>query len=488
MAEISSSGNHPVSPGVPVPPPGSPDAAPPEIPAAHRPRRRWLWLGLVVLFMAGAAIAMLVYLGVNLGIQALLIGLAAAILPVPVLVACFLWLDRYEPEPALALAACFVWGAFIATGVALIVNTQAASLFERHHIPDGVVAVVVAPFVEESMKALGPLILLWFFRRQISGITDGIVYCGLSATGFAMTENILYLGGHGYAAGAREFGVNTGLQLLFATFLVRVIFSAFAHPLFTAMTGVGIGIAARSSNRSARVLAPIAGLLVAMMLHGTWNFVPTIAAATGRAILVLYGYFALEMPIFLAMVGFALWLRAHEGRITVRALPVYVTAGWLTPPEVAALASLTRRHAARTWAKRVAGDAGRKAMRAFQYDATRLALVRDGMDRGLNFTPDQLARAQQEEGALLREIATAREVFVGRDPQTPRARWTGSAYELAFPDGVVRTVSPPPEPVVPIPVPLPPRPPAWGFRPAWPAPPPMPGVPPPPHGWPTPRA
>jgi protease PrsW len=486
MAEISSSGNPPVSPGVPAPP-SPPDGVPPDVPATSRPKRRWLWLGLVIFVLAGAAIAMLVYLGFNLGIEALIIGLAAAILPVPVLVACFLWLDRYEPEPAWALAACFTWGAFVATWVALFVNTETAKLFERHGIPDGVVAVVVAPFVEESMKALGPLILLWFFRRQISGITDGIVYCGLSATGFAMTENILYLGGHGYAAGAREFGVNTGLQLLFATFLVRVIFSAFAHPLFTAMTGVGIGIAARSANRWARVLAPIAGLLVAMMLHGTWNFIPTIAAATGQTILVLYGYFALEMPIFLGMVGFALWLRAHEGRITVRALPVYVNAGWLTPPEVAALASLSRRHAARTWAKRVAGDAGRKAMRAFQYDATRLALVRDGMDRGLNFTPEQLAGAQQEEHTLLSQIAAARETFVGHDPQTPPARWTGSAYELAFPDGTVRTVSAPPEPVVPIPVPLPPPPPAWGYQPAWPAPPVRPGPPPPPHGWPNPR-
>jgi protease PrsW len=470
MSEISSSGNPPASGG------------PLEAPAETRPRR-WLWLGLVIFFLAGAAIAMLVYLGVNLGIQALLIGLAAAILPVPVLVACFLWLDRYEPEPAWALAACFTWGAFVATGVALVVNTQTAKLFEAHDIPDGVVAVVVAPFIEESMKALGPLILLWFFRRQISGITDGIVYCGLSATGFAMTENILYLGGHGYAAGAKEYGVNTGLQLLFATFLVRVIFSAFAHPLFTAMTGIGIGIAARSANRWARALAPLAGLLVAMMLHGTWNFVPTIAAATGRTILVLYGYFALEMPIFLGMVGFALWLRAHEGRITVRALPGYVNAGWLTPPEVAALASLARRHAARTWAKRVAGDQGRKAMRAFQFAATRLALVRDGMNRGLNTTPAQLDRALSEERALLHEISAAREVFVGRDPQTPRARWTGSAYELVFPDGVARTVPPPPEPVVPIPVQLPPPPPAWGFRTAWPTPPP----PPQPPVWPTPR-
>jgi RsiW-degrading membrane proteinase PrsW (M82 family) len=459
MAEMSSSGTVPES-----------------APTRPRPRRRWLWLTLVVVVMAGVSIGMLVYLGVHMGIQALLIGLAAAILPVPLLVACFLWLDRYEPEPAWALAVCFIWGAFFATAAALFANTYAAHVFERNNIPDGVVAVVVAPLVEESMKALAPLLLLWIYRKQISGITDGIVYCGLSATGFAMTENILYLGGHGYAAGAREFGVNTGLQLLFATFLVRVVFSAFAHPLFTAMTGIGIGIAARSANRWARVLAPIAGLLVAMMLHGTWNFVPTIAAATGQTILVLYGYFALEMPIFLGMVGFALWLRAHEGRITVRALPVYVHAGWLTPPEVAALASLSRRHAARTWAKRVAGDAGRKAMRAFQYDATRLALVRDGMDRGLNSTPDQLVRAQGEEQALLSQIATAREVFVGRDPQTPSARWTGSAYELAFPDGVVRTVSAPPEPVVPIPVtmPAPPPPPVWGYRPAWPTPPPPP--------------
>src|SRR5262245_21863225 len=120
MAEISSSGTPPIPPppfGGTEPGDGVPSGPPPSL-AAGRPKRRWLWLGLVIFFLAGAAIAMLVYLGVNLGIQALLIGLAAAILPVPVLVACFLWLDRYEPEPAWVLAACFAWGAFVATGVA----------------------------------------------------------------------------------------------------------------------------------------------------------------------------------------------------------------------------------------------------------------------------------------------------------------------------------------------------------------------------------
>ncbi|NUR73634.1 MAG: PrsW family intramembrane metalloprotease [Hamadaea sp.] len=436
-------------------------------PAQLRPSgwQRWkrpVTLGGVILFFAIFAIGMLIFLGYNYGIEALLVGLAAAILPVPVLVACFLWLDRYEPEPTWALVVCFAWGAVVATAIALAVNTFSSLLFERNGISDGVVAVVVAPFIEELSKAAAPLLLLWLRRREISGITDGIVYCGLSATGFAMTENILYLGGHAYAAGSEEYGVNTGLQMLFATFLVRVLFSAFAHPLFTSMTGVGIGVAARTASPLVRWLAPIAGLLVAMMLHGTWNLIPTIAAATGQTILVLYGYFALEMPIFLAMVAFALWLRSHEGRITVRALPAYVQAGWLSPPEVAALASLGRRHAARTWAKRVAGDPGRKAMSVFQFAATRLALVRDGIERGLDRTPEQQYKAREEERALLDQISTARQVYVGRDPQTPPARWTGTAYELTFPDGQTRTVPAPPEPVVPIPVLMPPPPPAWG--------------------------
>ena len=44
------------------------------------------------------------------------------------------------------------------------------------------------------------------------------------------------------------------------------------------MTGVGLGIAARTADRRVRVLAPIAGLLLAMMLHGTWNLMPDAVA------------------------------------------------------------------------------------------------------------------------------------------------------------------------------------------------------------------
>ena len=320
-------------------------APPPLLPVPPTAKtRRWGWravvMGLVIVVIAVSAIAMSVVLGWNIGVEATVIGLAAAIVPVPVLVACFLWLDRYEPEPAKYLAIAFFWGAAVATLVAFGVNTGAAALFDRWGLPESIVAVLVAPFIEELMKALGPAILLIMFRREFSGITDGIVYCGLSAVGFAMVENILYLGGHGYASGAEEYGPATGAQMLILTFIVRIFLSGFAHPLFTAMTGVGLGIAARTADKRVRYLAPLAGLLLAMMLHGTWNLVPSLAAATGEQLIVLYGYIGVMVPVFFAMVGLAIWLRGWEGRLTERTLPDYVRAGWLSPPEVASLGSL----------------------------------------------------------------------------------------------------------------------------------------------------
>ncbi|MEH1165623.1 PrsW family intramembrane metalloprotease [Micromonospora sp. CPCC 205539] len=439
---------------------------------------RFLVLGSVALFIAACAGYMVFKLNQSLGLEALLIGLAAAVLPVPVLVACFLWLDRYEPEPLKYLIFCFAWGAFVSTAAALTVNEFAADRFADWGLPSALTGVLVAPFIEELTKALGPILLLVFRRREWSGITDGLVYCGLSAVGFAMVENILYLGGYGYAAGADRYGPATGTQQVIAIFIVRILLFGFAHPLFTSMTGVGLGIAARTADRRVRVFAPVAGLLLAMMLHGTWNLLPTLTQATGQAVIMLYGFLGVMVPIFFGTVGLAVWLRAWEGRLTERTLPDYVRAGWLSPPEVAALSSLGRRHAARSWARRVAGDAGVKAMRGYQFAATRLALLRDGTLRGLDRKPADQARTAREEWELLQAISAYRSFFVGRDPQAPVGVWDGSQYHLRFPDGSQRVVAAPDEPVVPIPVVLaapPPvgyAPPGWpGLRPAAPWPP-----------------
>ncbi|MFJ8580494.1 PrsW family intramembrane metalloprotease [Micromonospora sp. NPDC093277] len=453
-------GGAPPPPAPALPPPGS---STPRMPLRRLGWQRILVLAAVLLVIAVGAVVILYRLGSDLGPEALLVGVVAAILPVPVLVACFLWLDRYEPEPLKYLIFCFVWGAFVATSIALYVNEGFASLFKHLGLPAELTAVLVAPFIEELTKAAAPILLLIFRRREFSGITDGLVYCGLSAIGFAMVENILYLGGYGYRAGVEEYGPATGAQQVIAIFIVRILLFGFAHPLFTSMTGVGLGIAARAADRRVRILAPLAGLLVAMMLHGTWNLLPSLAAATGQPIIVLYGYIGVMVPIFFAMVGLAVWLRAWEGRLTERTLPDYVRAGWLTPPEVAALGSLGRRHAARTWARRVAGEGGVRAMRGYQFAATRLALLRDGMRRGLDRTPAERDRTAREERQLLDSIVAYRAFFVGRDPQAPVGIWDGQHYHLRFPDGSQRAVEAPDEPVVPIPVVLaaPPPPPAY---------------------------
>ena len=442
-----------------------PSAAPePGLTVERKGLKRGILLGVIIAVIALAGIGLLLFLGYNIGLSTLGIGLAAAILPVPVLVFCFLWLDRYEPEPVRYLAIAFGWGAAVATSVALVVNTQASNAFERAGLPDDLVAVLVAPVIEETMKFLGPLLILLIWRREFSGITDGIVYCGLSAVGFAMVENILYLGDHAYRAEADQYGTASGLQALIATFIARILLSGFAHPLFTSISGIGLGIAARSVDRRVRWFAPIAGLLVAMILHGSWNLMSVLVKITGELLVLLYGYIAVMVPIFLGMLGFAIWLRSWEGRLTERKLPLYVRAGWLSPPEVAALATLGRRQSARRWARRVAGDAGARAMRDYQFAATQLALLRDGIDRGLDRKPAQAAQSASDERRLLTTISRARQAFTGRDPQAPPAVWDGRGYQIVFPDGVRRPLAAPAEPVVPIPVALPAGPP--GYRPA----------------------
>ncbi|MFC6471581.1 hypothetical protein ACFQQE_06655 [Glycomyces mayteni] len=56
---------------------------------------------------------------------------------------------------------------------------------------------------------------------------------------------------------------------------------------------------------------------------------------------------------------------------------------------------------------------------------------------------------------------TARTAYAGRDPRTPPALWDGRRYHVAFPDGVMRPIDPPAQPVMPLPLAPPPPPPTY---------------------------
>lgn len=359
--------------------------------------RNWVVIALVLIGFLVAALMLAGYYGATFGVMTSLLAVLAAAIPLGIVIPTFLWLDRFEAEPTRLLVFAFLWGALIASLLAALFNTGALLLFEssaQRNDALATAAVFVAPPVEEALKGLLVVLIWWTRRREFDGITDGMVYAGLSAAGFAFTENIQYL------ATAYTDGGTAGLA---GVFVGRAIMSPFAHPIFTVMTGIGVGIAATSRSRLVKVVAPLSGYALAVFAHALWN----LAAVTGgQGILAVYVLF--EIPVFIAFVSLIFWARRREGRLIGRYLMPYADAGWLSPAEVGMLSSMPHRREARIWARANGGRAGLASMRAFQDAASELALLRQRM-----YHSSADAHALESERVLLDTLVARRREFIG---------------------------------------------------------------------------
>jgi RsiW-degrading membrane proteinase PrsW (M82 family) len=378
-----------------------------------RPRRRGGVLFTVLVSLAlvlGAGVMALVLLASNAP-NALAVGALLAALPVGPVIACFLWLDRYEPEPAGLLFTAFLWGALAATAAALLLQTLDQVVLRT---PDSWSAAIVAPITEEGAKGLFILLLLWFRRRVIDGVLDGLVYAGLVGVGFAFTENILYLGG-AYVGGDGRSG---GLGAATGLFVVRGIFSPFAHPLFTAFIGLGVGFAVVAKSRGWRFAAPLIGYVVAVVAHASWN--ASAFFAGGREFALTY-VFAM-VPAFLLLVGFAVWARKREGKMLTRSLDDAARRGFLHPADVPWLVRLPARRASRRWAREHGGPEAEHAMREYQQQAIELGFLHDRYLRGS--APSDVA---ERASVMVRRLAALRpHVEFPRVP-TPAGSSVGSS-------------------------------------------------------------
>ncbi|MGW5369751.1 PrsW family glutamic-type intramembrane protease [Streptomyces sp. NPDC004009] len=371
----------------------------------HWWQRRWVRYGALITLLALSGLVILALVRRQTGTEGFLVGLGLAVLPVPWLLAAFRWLDRVEPGPWRNLVFAFAWGACAAALIAIVANSFATKWIATSTADpagaDTLGATVIAPVVEESAKAAAVLLVFLFRRRDFTGIVDGVVIAGVTATGFAFTENILYLG---TAFGTDQLTGGRGIaSVTAATFFVRVVMSPFAHPLFTVLTGIGFGVAALATERqpARRLLVPLGGLLLAMGMHALWNG----SAAFGQfGFLAVYAAFM--VPAFGLLTWLAVWTRQRELRTVREELPAYVRAGWLGPAEPFALGSMRARRAAREHARRHLG--GRPAARAVaQYEAyaTSLAFLRHRGRRGRAG-----AGAVARERELLAELWRRREV------------------------------------------------------------------------------
>lgn len=194
-------------------------------------------------------------------------ALLLAFVPAFMMATFIYWLDRYEKEPLIMLGSAFLWGAIVAAGGAFVLNTVFGvgiyALTGSGDIADQATASLVAPFVEEALKAGALVVIFLAFRREFDSILDGIIYAGVIALGFAATENVKYIYEEGYLSGGWE-----GFwQLAF----IRVLVVAWQHPFYTAFTGIGLAAARLQKKALVRLLVLTTGYAVAVFTHAFHN-------------------------------------------------------------------------------------------------------------------------------------------------------------------------------------------------------------------------
>jgi hypothetical protein len=249
--------------------------------------------------------------------------------------------------------------------------------------------------VEETAKALILFIFFFWKKDEFDGVIDGIVYAAMVGLGFAMTENIQYYGLAVTKAGGG------GLTLVF---ILRGALAPFSHPMFTSLTGIGLGLARQSRNNFVKFVAPVLGLLAAISFHSIWNGSAALFGGVGFLLM----YFLIMVPAFFIMfVVIALALR-REGQIVREFLVPDFQGGLLTQQEYNQLGTLRGRMGASFNALSRGGFNSWRTCRQLNQTASELAFHRSRVARGITSADarEREAAYRQALEDLLRRLRT----------------------------------------------------------------------------------
>ena len=227
-----------------------------------------LLLCIAVIF---AAVGSLKAEAARLFVVGLLFSAGLSIVPVFIL----RYLDRRERESPWLFAIAIMWGAVIATGIALPINTGVILGVERwlaqypqigeYLGPQGPLllgAPLAAPPIEELTKALGVLLLFAFLRAEFDNMRDGFVYGALVGVGFNLVEAPLYVAQAYAQYQVAPWGFQYGARF--------ALFGLGGHAMFTGIFGAFLGIARQTTRYWLRLVAPLIGLALAILAH-TFN-------------------------------------------------------------------------------------------------------------------------------------------------------------------------------------------------------------------------
>ena len=365
-----------------------------------KPKKKPLPIFESVVAGAGAALMLVGVLGFLQASGPILTVFIAilCIVPLAIVVSVLLFIDRFEPEPLGMKLAALAWGGGVSIFFGIMGNEYVQySVTEQtgDEVQGMIFSVVVgAPVVEELLKGLGVLVIVWARRTHISSAIDGLVYAGFAACGFLVVEDFTYF--------VRAVLTDGDLG---QTFFQRVVMGVFGHVMYTSCMGWATGWAVTRARSAAAGCGAVAlGWFTGMLLHATWNGTAVLSGGDDELFDTFYIF--IHVPLFLLWFLFIALAMKRERRDAAAGLMPYVAQGWIVPSEIQMVCDPRSRRAALAWASN-GGPLAKKAMKQFMYALATLGLHQVVMK---NRGPEQARIEESRE--LAKEATSQRKIFM----------------------------------------------------------------------------
>jgi RsiW-degrading membrane proteinase PrsW (M82 family) len=314
-------------------------------------------------------------------------------------------LDLFEREPFGMLAAAFAWGGLAATTLAISANTALFDLIAKlgsQSLADRWGAAIAGPIDEETLKALGLLLLVLIAAAEIDTPIDGLIYGAFIGLGFQIVEDFQYLTNPAFASSGFSQA-----HVVWELFLVRgLVGGIWSHAAYTGLVGLGIGylVSRPDVPRARRVALAVLAFGGALAMHFVWNspwLENVVVSGFWRTIIaqsVIKG-----LPGFLLLTWLYLRARKREARWVEHVLAPETATGAVTPPEIEALLTFHGRRGERRAARLRGGRRAERQMKELQRQQVGLAVE---LTRSGGTDTPEIARRRQSIAALRTSLQT----------------------------------------------------------------------------------
>ncbi len=208
------------------------------------------------------------------------------------------WLAYYlqkdqHPESKKMILKIFLWGAFITLPV-FFIQIGLSSLLDKIDFSPIAASLIywflVISFTEEIFKYLVVKIKV-ITHYEFDEPLDAMLYMVIVALGFAAVENILYL-----IAPADNLSFNDVLNKTMIVSFIRFIGATFLHTLCSAVAGYFLALSICDIKK--RVVYIVAGLFLAVALHGAYDFSIMTLEGSAKIIIPIGILIALAVFVF----------------------------------------------------------------------------------------------------------------------------------------------------------------------------------------------